>query len=313
MGLYFFFYRFVYLPKVNYYQSRIFSYNVYFVIILFYVRTLFRRCKEEGRSLVTTASKLLLRKDCPPGTYLLDQNSLLNLELSLVHLLLSHGVKLEPAKMLTRCVVCNGNIEPVYGAAEKQEIFDSYQGPDQVDAEVLNVYRCDGCSQGYWWCEKPTSSASRVKSRATKLLESCISGGVPVDDDLGMFSHIDVEKVRDGEKEADKDNEVISLNKERLDVVQWLQTENLKNPLQLMASAYASKDTRKESLSFTNVTFDFVGHLDYILYETQAMEVTDLLYVPKTFDELNDLDIPHGHLLPSCDWPSDREYTYVHN
>jgi len=174
--------------------------------------TLFRRCKEEGRSLVTTASKLLYRKDCPPGTYLLDQNSLLNLELSLVHLLLSHGVKLEPAKMLTRCVVCNGNIEPVDGAAEKQEIFDSYQGPDQVDVEVLNVYQCDSCFQGYWWCEKPTSSANKVKLRATKLLESCISGGVPVDDDLGMFSHIDVEKVRYGEKEADKDKESITAN-----------------------------------------------------------------------------------------------------
>ena len=250
---------------------------------------------------------MLHRKDCPPGTYLLDTKSLLNLELSVVHLLLSHGVKLEPTKMLTRCVVCNGNIEPVYGPAEKQKIFDSYQGPDQVDVEVLNVYQCDSCSQGYWWCENPTSSASRVKLQATKLVESCISGGVPVDDDLGMFSHIDVEKVRDGEREAEKDNKVIPLNKERLDVVQWLQTENLKNPLKQMASAYASKDTRKESLPFTNVTFDFVGHLDYILYETQAMEVTDLLYVPKTFDELNDFDIPHGHLLPSCDWPSDRK------
>jgi len=282
--------------------------------------TIFRRCREEGRSLVTTASRLLHRKDCPPGTYLLDQKSLLNLDLSLVHLLLSHGVKLEPTKILSRCVVCNGNIIPVYDATERQEIFQTYCAPEEVNSEVLDVYQCDSCSQGYWWCEKPTSSASRVKIQATKLLELCISGGVPVDDDLGMFhDHVDVEKIqneknkpkngKDGSSSSSSSEALSSsLNKEhhQLDVVQWLQTENLINPLKSMASAYAVQETGKESLSFTNVTSDFVGHLDYILYETQAMEVTDLLYVPKTFDELNDLDIPHGHLLPSCDWPSDH-------
>ena len=252
---------------------------------------------------MTTASKLLNRRDCPPGTYLLDTKSLLNLESAIVHLLLSHGVKLEPNKMLSRCVVCNGSIEPVYDEDLRQRIFQSYQAPDEVNAEVLDVYQCNSCSQGYWWCEKPTSSASRVKSQANRLLELCIRGGVPIDDDLGMFGSIDVEKIR-GTKE--EDNEEISVSEERLDVIEWLQTEDLKNPLQQMASAYASKGTQNESLPFTNVTFDFVGHLDYILYETQAMEVTDLLYVPKTFEELNDLNITNGHLLPSYDWPSDH-------
>ena len=252
---------------------------------------------------MTTASKLLNRKDCPPGTYLLDTKSLLNLESTIVHLLISHGVKLEPNKILSRCVVCNGSIEPVYNEDLRQKIFQSYKAPEEVNVEVLDVYQCNGCSQGYWWCEKPTSSASRVKSQANRLLELCIRGGVPIDDDLGMFGYVDVEKIR-GRRE--EDNEEISQSEKRLDVVQWLQTEDLKNPLKQMASAYASKGSQNESLPFTNVTYDFVGHLDYILYETQAMEVTNLLYVPKTFEELNDLNITNGHLLPSYDWPSDH-------
>lgn len=100
-------------------------------------------------------------------------------------------------------------------------------------------------------------------------------------------------------------------NKEELlDVVQWLKSDRLCNPLRQMASAYALKDStdgqNKESINFTNVTYDFVGHLDHILYSAEDMEVTDLLYVPNSFEELNDLRIPNGHLLPSCDWPSDH-------
>jgi hypothetical protein len=218
-----------------------------------------------------------------------------------VHLLLSHGVKLEPNKMLTRCVVCNGSIEPVYNEDRRRDIFKSHQALDEINVEGLDVYQCNGCSQGYWWCEKPTSSASRVKCQANRLLELCIRGGVPIDSDLGMFSNIDVEKIRATKDELKKENELVE---ERLDVVQWLQVEDLKNPLP--SSAYALKGTQKESLPFTNVTYDFVGNLDYILYQTQAMKVIDLLYVPKTFGELNDLNIANGHLLPSYDWPSDH-------
>jgi len=265
--------------------------------------TIFQRCRDEGRSLVTTASKLINRKDCPPGTYLLDTKSLLNLESAVVHLLLSHGVELEPNKMLTRCVVCNGSIEPVYDEDRRRGIFKSHQAPDESSVEGLDVFQCNGCSQGYWWCEKPNSSASRVKCQATRLLELCIRGGVPIDNDLGMFSKIDVKKIRATKDEMNKENELVE---ERLDVVQWLQEEDLKNPLPSMTSAYALKGTQKESLAFTNVTYDFVGNLDYILYQSQAMKVTDLLFVPKTFGELNDFNISNGHLLPSYDWPSDH-------
>ncbi len=204
--------------------------------------------------------------------------------------------------MLTRCVVCNGSIEPVHDEDRRKDIFKTYQAPNKVETEVLDVYQCNSCLQGYWWCEKPTSSASRVKSQATRLLELCIRGGVPVDGDMGMFQYVDVEKVMRS-KNDDKDDQSFE---EQLDVVRWLQEENLTNPLSQMASAYAMKETGKESLPFTNVTHDFVGSLDYILYQTHAMEVVDLLYVPRTFEELNDLDIANGHLLPSYDWPSDH-------
>ena len=266
-------------------------------------RTLFERCKNEQRSLVTTASKLVERKNCPAGTYILDTKSLLNLESTIVHLLLSHGVKLEPKKMLTRCVVCNGSIQPVHDENQKKSILQSYQALEDVNLEVFDVYQCNRCSQGYWWCEKPTSSASRVKSQARKLLELCIRGGVPIDDDLGMFSDIDVEKIRLSREELDKEN---CPRENRLDVFKWLQAEDLRNPLPDMASAYASKELHNETLHFTNVTYDFVGTLDYILYNTKVMKVTDRLYVPTTFEELNDLGIANGHLLPSYDWPSDH-------
>eukprot|EP00536_Pseudo-nitzschia_multiseries_P007294 jgi/Psemu1/240109/estExt_Genewise1.C_1690012 len=264
--------------------------------------TIFQRCKNEGRSLVTTASKLLHRKDCPPGTYLLDTKSLRHLESAIVHLLKSHGVRVEPQKMLSRCVVCNGSIEPVFKEDLRQQIFQTYKAPEAVNIEGMDVYQCNSCSQGYWWSEKPTSSASRVKARASRLLELCMRGRVPIDGGLGYFDHIDVEKVIDRVTETDE----IFLDWDQLDVVQWLQTEDLRNPLPQMSSAYALNGTQTESLPFTNVTHDFVGHLDYILFQSQNMEVTELLFVPKTFEDLNNLNIRNGHLLPSYDWPSDH-------
>ena len=205
--------------------------------------------------------------------------------------------------MLSRCVVCNGSIEPVFGETKIQQILKSHQAPEELIDEVLDVYQCNGCSQGYWWCEKPTSSASRVKSQATKLLEMCIRGGVPIGEDMGMFDYVDVEKVRN-EPVADEDD-VMNI-KNGLDVVQWLQSEELLNPLTGMSSVYEKIDTSEESLPFTNVTSSFVGHLDYILYQKKSMKVTDLLYVPRTYTELNDLEIGNGHLLPSLHWPSDH-------
>ncbi|KAL3904454.1 MAG: hypothetical protein SGILL_010063, partial [Bacillariaceae sp.] len=260
---------------------------------------IFRKCMDEGRVLVTTSSKLVQRKDCPAGTYLLDPKG--SLEQTLVHLLLSHGVKIEPSKMLARCVVCNGSIEQVHDKQKMKQIFKTHNAPDAVEEDVLGVYQCDGCEQGYWWCDKPNSSASRVKGQATRLLELCIRGGVPIDNDLGMFDFVDVEQIQKEMKDYDSGGV-----KERLDIVKWLQNEELKNPLRDMSSAYKSPTTGEESLSFTNVTSGFVGHLDYIMYRNESMDVRGLLDIPQQFEDLNDLEIPNGHLLPSCSWPSDH-------
>jgi hypothetical protein len=73
-----------------------------------------------------------------------------------------------------------------------------------------------------------------------------------------------------------------------------------------MSSAYATPGTTKESLQFTNITSGFVDNLDYILYEKEMLEVTDLLFVPQSYEVLNDFDLPNGHLLPSAHWPSDH-------
>ena len=90
---------------------------------------LFEHCKRERRTLLTTSYKLLLRKDCPPGAYLLDPKSVGSLEKALPKLLITHGVKLKPCQFLTRCVVCNGSILPVLDDNEKRLVFQENASP----------------------------------------------------------------------------------------------------------------------------------------------------------------------------------------
>lgn len=245
---------------------------------------------------------MLLRKDCPPGTYRLDTKALANLELSLVHLLLSHGVKLEPRKFLSMCVVCGGQIDRVEDKRTIEAIFAAHNAPESLNGENLEVFQCCGCRQGYWYDERPTSSASRVKNQATKLLKTCIRGGVPIDDDLALFDFIDMEEVK---AEVTEDDELSRLRDQRLDILDWLEQEELKNPLGRLLSAYGS-ESGEEQLTFTNVTSDFVGHLDYIFHDA-SFQVEKRLWVPTTFEQLEDnTGVRNGYLLPSNVWPSDH-------
>lgn len=257
---------------------------------------------------MTSSSRIVLRRDCPPGTYRLDTKALSNLELTLVHLLLSHGVTIEPKKFLSTCVVCNGQIDPVTDKGTIESIFATHKAPESLNAENLEVFQCCNCKQGYWYDERPTSSASRVKNQATRLLKICIRGGVSIDKDMALFDFIDVDEVKQ-ESSSDEDNvddEIHSLLEQRLDILEWLQDENLQNPLGSLKSAFGAGTPGEEQLAFTNVTSDFVGHLDYIFHDS-SLRVTDRLYVPTTFEELQDnTDVRNGHLLPSNVWPSDH-------
>jgi mRNA deadenylase 3'-5' endonuclease subunit Ccr4/uncharacterized protein with PIN domain len=261
---------------------------------------LFHRCRTEQRTLITTSTKLVLRKDCPAGTYLITPRSINDLEYCLVHMLLTHGVTLTPSNFLSTCVVCNGTIVNVIDDDSKRSILAANAAPEHLIDE-LEVYECNGCGQGYWWCDRPTSSASRVKGQATRLLELCLRGGVPVDGDWGIFDFVDIEKERCTKLE---------MVLERLDCVDWLKDEALTNPLEL-ESAYALRDEKGEivgeSCAFTNVTHDFVGLLDYVLFERTHFTKTGQLYIPTSFNELNKkYNIRNGHLLPSDVWPSDH-------
>ena len=51
------------------------TYHSHALCTLLFVRVLFERCRKERRTLVTTSYKLLLRKDCPSGTYLVNPKS----------------------------------------------------------------------------------------------------------------------------------------------------------------------------------------------------------------------------------------------
>jgi uncharacterized protein with PIN domain len=267
----------------------------------------FQRCRDERRTFVTTSTRLMQRRDCPPGTYCISPVFLPTMETAMVHMLLNHGVVLEPDKFLSRCVVCNGKICEILDPWEKKRILKDYQAPTNL-SEELEVYECDGCKQGYWWCDKPTSSASRVKSQATRLFELCLRGGVPVQGDVPhLFTFVDMKGER--EKGWDYTEKGSELMKQQLDVVDWLKDEHLSCPFDL-ESAYAFKDDKGsvvgESLPFTNVTHSFIDTLDYIFFDKKRLTVTDILDIPTSFPQLNNKSIKNGHLLPSDVWPSDH-------
>ncbi len=243
------------------------------------------------------------RKECPPGTYLVNPTrTTADLEASLVHLLLLHSVTLEPHKFLTRCVVCNGTIIEVNDSSEKKAVFIEFGYPG-FD-EDLDVYRCNKCRQGYWWSDAPQSSASRVKDAAGHLLRTCVRGGVPTEGNIEFFDYVDIDQERElGEQE--RRNEVSGGLDE---VIAWLRDKNLHHDFNFQ-SAYASTPNEGEGgeiYPFTNVTFDFVGALDYIFFERTAFEQSGRLFIPLNFRTLNSNQLTNGHLLPSDIWPSDH-------
>ena len=272
---------------------------------------LFDKCLADNRTMVTTSTRLVQRRDCPSSVYCINPTFLPHLEVALVHMLLTHGVVLEPSKFLSRCVVCNGNIVGVDEPAMARAILEEYQAHEVLLKEESKVYQCDGCGQGYWWSDKPTSSASRVKMTATRLWELCLRAGVPWKGPVGMFEHVPAEILqREGWDATLPGSELLQ---QRLQVIDWLKCERLDCPLQL-ESAYAQRSADDddslligERVPFTNVTSDFVDTLDYICFEkSRRAKLTDRLYVPMSFSELNRDGVRNGHLLPSDVWPSDH-------
>jgi hypothetical protein len=117
-----------------------------------------------------------------------------------------------------------------------------------------------------------------------------------------MFHFVNVDKERKRGLEDDQ------IEVEHLEVTDWLNDERLSCPIPL-ESAYALREHGSiigERLAFTNVTHDFVGTLDYVLFDPRHFRPTRRLYVPTSFKELNGRELHNGHLLPSMDWPSDH-------
>lgn len=69
---------------------------------------------------------------------MVNPKSQTNLEAAFVHLLLHHGVTLEPANFLSRCVVCNGCIMDVKHIDDKRRVFAANNAPDLSD-ELTDV------------------------------------------------------------------------------------------------------------------------------------------------------------------------------
>ena len=230
----------------------------------------------------------------------------------MVHMLLSHGVELVPSTFLSRCVVCNGQIVEEHDDGRKRQILTEYEAPHALIDEGMAVFVCNGCQQGYWWNDRPTSSASRVKTAATRLLELCVRAGVPIcddDDDGGMFQHVNYSQLR--QEGWDYTTPGSELLQQKLDVIEWLKRDQLKSPFPL-ESAYLDKNNGsksfQETLPFTNVTHHFVDTLDYIFFDKTHLYAIERLQVPTSFDDLSDgrTHIENAHLLPSDVWPSDH-------
>ena len=282
---------------------------------IFTTSALFDHCNNERRTLITTSYKLLLRKDCPPGAYLLDPKSTSYLEEMLPRLLRTHGVELTPSTFLTRCVLCNGGIYRVSSEEEKRAVFTQHDAPGLLDCDLdeVEVFRCTRCLQGYWWDERPASSASRSFNQATKLLRLCLRGGVALKDEtateknnrlrqdlMGAFEFVDISKEREAQDRLTSENHELA-------VIEWLNEEKLSSPFKLKsAMALGGTATARESLPFTNVTKEFVGTLDYIFFSEQRFEQLCKLTLPTSFKEMNPTGIRQGHLIPSDIWPSDH-------
>jgi len=207
---------------------------------------------------------------------------------------------------LGRCVVCNGDIVEVHDDERKRGILREYQAPENLLKDNMEIYECSGCRQGYWWCDRPTSSASRVKGTATHLFQLCLRAGVPIRGSLSMFDHIDVDEER--KKGWDFTMAGSDVLKRRLDVIEWMRTEKLKIPFDNLESIYAAKDEDGqivgEILPFTNVTHGFVDTLDYIF--VSGLVPIERLRLPKSFRRLSPSGVKNGHLLPSDKWVSDH-------
>lgn len=151
----------------------------------------------------------------------------------------------------------------VLGKDEQRKIFDTFGSKDM--GSVDNVYKCEGCEQGFWWSGSPTSSASRVKDVCTHLLRLCLRGGVTVIGQPDFFSHVDYEYERNlGLKQKLKS----ALQDGVSEVLGWLKDDCLKSPL-VLRSAYAN-DNNDEVQPFTNVTVCLSLTFIFFLYESIA-------------------------------------------
>ena len=234
-----------------------------------------------------------------------------NFDKVIVNLLRLHGTTIEIEKVLSRCVICNGCIVEVTDPKRKVKIFDEYGSPDF--SHTVDVYECNSCGQGYWWCDSPTSSASRVKANAAGLIRLCIQGGIKIVGNTDFFGILDMEAERENESgESDgNDRKKHEMPQDNIDeVIGWLSEEILKSPYPNLKSAYAMEindgSIHGERVPFTNVTSDFVDVLDYILFDPSMLEQKGYLAIPSSFKQLNTKGIVNGHLLPSDEWPSDH-------
>ena len=197
---------------------------------------LFERCRAEQRNLITTSYKLILRKECPPGAYLINPSSKQDMETTLAGLLLTHGVVLEPTKFLSRCVQCNGSFGKVSDEEEKRRIFELSRAP--VHLLGLTVWKCEGCGKGYWWSDQPGSSASRVKNGVTYLSQRALRAGVEYKGPLDMFSFVDVEKERrynnsSGDSSNGSGSHDTNNGHSKMEALQWLKNDALGHPFEI--------------------------------------------------------------------------------
>ncbi|GMI11669.1 hypothetical protein TrLO_g5489 [Triparma laevis f. longispina] len=255
---------------------------------------IFERCRRERRGLVTTSSRLIGRKECPPAAFLIGTSGgSSTVEKSLINLMKFHNVILRPTTFLTICVKCGGKIVEITSSNEIKKAHEMKLAPESAKP----LFKCDkeSCGQFYWWNERESSSAGRAKSMCAGLFQRCVKEGVRYEEDLGLFKGLELDPPP---KSPSVDSRKIPATDVATDppVDTWLNSTSLINDCGKFLSAY----NPGTDVNFTNLTRDFRGCLDYIFVQDDGrVRVESVLPLPLTLEETRGV-------LPTGEWPSDH-------
>lgn len=247
-----------------------------------------RLALEQNRLLVTSSKTLALRREVVGMPHVLVTSSM-TCEDAFSAVVRATKLKLCSEDALTRCVLCNGNIELLDERQAASVRAADYEGAVPSEVEVT-LYQCAGCSQTFWWSERDNSSAARAKELAENLHriaeESLLDMDVAVNE-LGEESSQQTSQERSVVDAADE------LVRHLLAGVEHTMKLSSVMPL------------AEKNGVVTNYVPNFAAQIDYILYSTPHFELRARRLLP-TVAQLRKALRNKSTFLPCHVWPSDH-------